>query len=147
MDSWGGHHQVTTDALLSIFDREVAGTIELTQADRVLYTVCEIRAAVATRNLVRRLGSDNVVDAIRSASEAFVAIGAVQFVRDLNRAEDEVASAPTAARRRQCLAVLEDRLLCTEDPIDVLIARYAWGRRRAGVRGPSRTPFATSKSA
>jgi hypothetical protein len=73
-----------------------------------------------------RLGEVNPLGELRAATDAFVAIGASQFVRDLRRAADDFSDAGTAGRRRHCLAVLEDRLLCTEDPVDVLIAQYAW---------------------
>jgi hypothetical protein len=146
MDSWDGHHPVTTTALLSIFDSAVNGTIDLTVADRVLYTVCEIRSAVATRNLVRHLGREDTVGVLRSCADAFSAIGAAQSARDLRRAADDVATARTASRQRQCRAVLEDRLLCTEDAVDALIARYAWGRLKARARRPDRTPLAAPTS-
>jgi len=141
MQVWDGHLPVTRSTLLAIFDRKTTGTIELAPADRVLYTVCEVRCAVATRNLVSRLGGDDTVGALGRARAAFEAIGAVQFVRDLNRARDELAAASTARQRRHCLAVLEDRLLCTDDPIDLLIARHAWACMRGCLRAPTNPTF------
>ena len=136
MESWSGHHPVTTAALLSIFDSKDAGTIHLTTADQVLYTVCEIRCAVATRNLIDRLGRQDPAGALGRAIAAFTEIGAVRFVRDLRRASADLAAAPTAARRRQCLSILEDRLFCIEDFIDSLIAWYVWGQLRSCLGDP-----------
>jgi hypothetical protein len=143
---WGGHRPLTTTALQSIFDKRLAGEAGLTVADRVLYTVCEIRCAVATRSLVRRLRSEDSIGAIRRASTAFAAIGAVQYARDLDRAAGEFANALTSGLRQQCLAVLEDRLLCTEDPIDALIAHYAWGCLVDCLRSANQSQFGTSLS-
>lgn len=143
MDRWRGHLPVTTTALEAIFAKRLAGAATLTMADRVLYTACEMRCAVAMRNIVQLLGSEDPIGVLRGAATAFATIGAVHFVRDLQRAADEIARAPTPGRRRHCLAVLEDRLLCTDDPIDTLIARYASGCLRDCLRSADPSLFGT----
>jgi hypothetical protein len=95
-------------------------------AEWVIETVCEIRSAIALRNLRSRLDVADPLEALHRASSAFEIIGAMHFARALRAAADGVGSASTPTKRRHCLGALEDQLLCSDDPIDSLIARYRW---------------------
>ena len=107
--------------------------------ERVMYTVCEIRSAIAMRDLRSRLDVANPVDALHRASSAFEAIGAMHFARALRGAADGVKNASTPAKRRHCLGALEDQLLCSDDPIESLIAHYLWncgGAHHSALESP-----------
>lgn len=132
MRTWHGHRRVTTEALLSVFDRLLAGATTLSPAEQTLYTTCELWAAVVTRTLVGVLRRDPD-DSLRSAAKAFATIGAHQVAATLRRGADDVAVAGTATRRRACLAAVEDRLVCTDDAVDLLIAGYARRYLRGGA--------------
>jgi hypothetical protein len=125
---WRGHSQVTSAALLSLLERVVAGQTEFSRAERLFCVACEFWAAVNARELDAHLGSE-VGDPLRDARFAFSAIGAKYVVKILHQAAVEAAgSRSTGVRRR--FADIEEQLLCVPDPVDMLIARFAWRHLR-----------------
>jgi hypothetical protein len=57
---------------------------------------------------------------------AFSAIGAEYVVKILHQAAVEAAGSRSRGARRQRIADVEEQLLCVPDPVDILIARFAW---------------------
>ncbi len=117
------HVRVTVAALLAILDRVTTGGGDLTQEEHTLFTACEIWAAAGMRALPRLLGRQPA-DGLRSASTAFVAIGATQTADALRRAA-EVAEVSTPRQRFRQLQELGERLRSSIEPVDMLIARFA----------------------
>jgi hypothetical protein len=123
VDTWRGHFPVTSVALLSILNRAADGQREFSHAERVFYLACEFWAAVNARELEAHLDPD-AADPLHDARLAFSAIGAERIV-DVLRHADIPGAARAKRGRRQCVAATEERLLCTQDSVDVLIAEFA----------------------
>jgi predicted RecB family endonuclease len=115
---------MTSACLLPILRSAVLGDREFSRSERIFYTVCEFRAAIAARALASHLGSD-VLDTLQDAVIAFSEIGARGVADTLNRAVSDIAMADTRLERQQRLGTLESELNQTTDPVDQLIARYA----------------------
>ena len=124
MGTWRGHLPITCEMLLPILERAAAGANDFSRAERILYTTCEFWAAVGTRSIVAHLGSE-VVDNLQNAIIAFSTIGAEHVESTLNAVNCALANARTKQGRLECLAALEHDLPKTQDPVDVLIARFA----------------------
>jgi hypothetical protein len=130
---WRGHSQVTSVALLSLLERVVAGQTEFSRAERLFCVACEFWAAVNARELDAHLSSE-MGDPLSDARFAFSAIGAKYVVKILNQAAVGAAGSRSRGARRQRIADVEEQLLCASDPVDILIARFAWhlrGERRS----------------
>jgi hypothetical protein len=133
-NNWHGHFPVTHTALLSLLNRAAAGHMEFSRVERLLCVACEFWAAVNARELDAHLSSE-VGDPLRDARFAFSAIGAKYVVKILHQAAVEAAG--SRSRRgacRQRIADIEEQLLCVPDPVDILIARFAWRHLREEQR-------------
>jgi hypothetical protein len=135
---WRGHSQVTSVALLSLLERAVAGQAEFSLAERLFCIACEFWAAVNARELDAHLSSE-VGDPLRDARFAFSAIGAKYVVKILHQAAVETAGSRSRGARRQRIADIEGQLLWVPDPVDILIARFAWRHLREERRSIART--------
>jgi hypothetical protein len=120
---WRGHLPITSVALLAILNRAADGQTLFSRVERVFYLACEFWAAVNARELEAHLDPD-AADPLHDARLAFSAIGAERIV-DVLRHADIAGSARTKRGRRQCVAATEERLLRTQDSVDVLIAEFA----------------------
>ena len=118
--------------------------LHLTSAEQILYTACEVRAAAATGDLIRRLHVKDPCAVFQGAIKAFTTIGALQYVCELQRAANDYSGSLTAYRRRRCLATLEAGLLGTQEPIDELIALYAEICHSAGGDYPAENPLSAT---
>jgi hypothetical protein len=121
--AWRGHLPITSVALLSILNRAIAGQMLFSRVERVFYLACEFWAAVNARELEAHLDPD-AADPLHDARLAFSAIGAERIV-DVLRHADIAGGARAQRGRRQCVAATEERLLRTQDSVDVLIAEFA----------------------
>jgi hypothetical protein len=130
---WRGHSRVTSVALLSLLERAVAGQTEFSRTERLFCVACEFWAAVNARELDAHLSSE-VGDPLRDVRFAFSAIGAEYVVKILHQTAVEAAGSRWRCARRQRIAEVEEQLLCVPDPVDMLIARFAWRYLRKGQR-------------
>jgi hypothetical protein len=124
-NGWHGHFPVTYSALLSLLSRAAAGHMEFSRVERLLCVACEFWAAVNARELDAYLDS-NVSDRLRDARFAFSEIGAEHVVNALHQTAIDTAGPRSIGERRERIADIEERLLRVPDPVDVLIARFAW---------------------
>jgi hypothetical protein len=124
-NGWHGHFPVTCVALLPLLTRAAAGHTEFSRAERLLCVACEFWAAVNACELDAHLDS-NASDRLRDARFAFSEIGAEHVVNALHQTAIDPAGAPSNGARRQRIADIEERLLRVPDPVDMLIARFAW---------------------
>jgi hypothetical protein len=130
---WRGHSQVTSVALLSLLERAAAGQTEFSRAERLLYVACEFWAAVNAREIDAHLSSE-VGDPLRDVRFAFSAIGAKHVVKILHQAAVEATGSRSKDARKERIADIEEQLLCVPDPVDTLIARFAWRHLREEQR-------------
>ena len=124
-NAWHGHFPVTCVALLPLLTRAAAGHTEFSRAERLLCVACEFWAAVNACELDAHLDS-NAGDRLRDARFAFSEIGAEHVVNALHQTAIDSAGAPSNGARRQRIADIEEQLLRVPDPVDMLIARFAW---------------------
>jgi hypothetical protein len=124
-NGWCGHFPVTYIALLSLLSRAAAGHMEFSRAERLLSVACEFWSAVNACELDAYLDSD-VHDRLRDARFAFSEIGAEHVVHVLHQIAIDAAGPRPLGERRERMADIEERLLRAPDPVDMLIARFAW---------------------
>jgi hypothetical protein len=122
---WHGHFPVTCAALLPLLTSAAAGQMEFSRVERLLWVACEFWAAVNACELDAHLGS-NVPDRLRDARFAFSEIGAENVVNALHQSAIDLAATRSNGERRRRIADIEEQLLLAPDPVDVLIARFAW---------------------
>jgi hypothetical protein len=112
--------------MLSLLTRAAAGDMEFSRAERLLCVSCEFWAAVNARELDAHLDS-NVSERLRDARFAFSEIGAEHVVNALHQTAIHSAGTRSGVERRQrIVADIEERLLRAPDPVDMLIAQFAW---------------------
>jgi hypothetical protein len=121
---WGGHLPITSEMLLPILQRAASGANDFTYAERILYTACEFRAAVAARTIVTHLGSETR-DNLHNAILAFTALGALRFASALSAALCALTDTPTKRHLYRRLRALENDLIDSKESIDHLIADFA----------------------
>jgi hypothetical protein len=124
-NDWHGHFPVTHTALLSLLNRAAAGHMEFSRVERLLCVACEFWAAVNACELDAYLDS-NTSDRLRDARFAFSEIGAEHVVHALHQTAIDAAGPRSIGERSKRIADIEERLLRVPDPVDMLIARFAW---------------------
>ena len=123
--AWHGHFPVTYAALLPLLTRASAGQMGFSRVERLLCVACEFWAAVNAGELETHLDS-NISDRLRDARFAFSEIGAEHVVNALHQTAIAVAGMRSTGERRRRIADIQERLLRVPDPVDALIARFAW---------------------
>jgi hypothetical protein len=121
-NGWHGHFPVTCVALLTLLNRAASGQIEFSRIARLLCVACEFWAAANARELGAHLDFERD-DPLRDARFAFSAIGAEHVVDVLHRAIDARAQSHSSGA---IIADMEDLLTRVQEPVDMLIARFAW---------------------
>ena len=124
-NDWHGHFPITYIALLSLLSRAAAGHREFSRVERLLSVACEFWAAVNARELDAYLDS-NMNDRLRDARFAFSEIGAEHVVHALHQTAIDAAGPRSIGERSKRIADIEERLLRVPEPVDMLIARFAW---------------------
>jgi hypothetical protein len=124
-NGWHGHFPVTYIALLSLLSRAAAGHREFSRVERLLCVACEFWAAVNARELDAYLDS-NMNDRLRDARFAFSEIGAEHVVHALHQTPIADAGPRWIREHSKRIADIEERLVQAPDPVDTLIARFAW---------------------
>src|SRR5580693_204918 len=124
MERWQRYLPLSSARLLPTFDRAVQKSLQFSPAERALFMACEFWSAVLARSLIAHSGS-NAVDVLRYMSILFSAMGAQAVASEIDVAIGECAGAHDPQVQRQCLGKLQESLLKTRDPVDLLIARLA----------------------
>jgi hypothetical protein len=122
---WPGHFPVTSVALVSLLDRLAEREASFSAAERILFVACEFWSAFNSGELDSHFDL-KAQDPTRHARMALRIVGAIQFAKSLERE----ALGPPGGRadipRRRRLAILVEKLRRINEPVDLLIARFAW---------------------
>jgi hypothetical protein len=124
MDRWQEYLPVSSASLLSTFDRAIQRRVQFSPPERALFMACEFWTAVLARRLVAHSGP-GALDTLRYMSILYSAMGAHAVANEIVIAIGEWCGDPDAQAQRQCLGKLQENLLKTGDPVDLLIARLA----------------------
>ena len=133
--SWQGHFPVTTVAMMSLLERAGAGETKFSPAERVLFVACEFWCAFHAEELESHLDL-KAEDPTRDARAAFRILGAQQVANALDRGVLGPPGGRANVRRRHRLLELDAKLRLVTEPIDLLIARFAWRHMSAQRRVP-----------
>jgi hypothetical protein len=132
---WQGHFPVTTVAMMSLLERAAAGETKFTPAERILFVACEFWCAFNAGELESHLDL-KAEDPTRDARVAFRILGAQQVANALDRGALGPAGGRASMRRRQRLLDLDANLRRSTEPVDLMIARFAWRHMSAQRRVP-----------
>jgi hypothetical protein len=137
--AWRGHFPVTCVAMMSLLDRAAAGQEKFSPAERVLFVACEFWSAVNAVELDAffDLKAD---DPTRDARVALRIVGAVKLADMLDRGVLGPAGGRASARRQRRLSELEASFREIAEPVDLLIARFAW-RQMSAQRRTLNSPY------
>jgi len=124
MTDWPGHSPTTSSALLSLMLRARRGNTEFSRAQRVLFTVCEFRAAAMHGALRRYLGSTAAAQ-LEIAEACYRALGLTGTAAVLRRNRVRLLKRPSAELLTAAIADLETSLARLREPVDETIARFA----------------------
>jgi hypothetical protein len=130
---WQGHFPVTCVALMSLLDRAVAGEEKFSPAERVLFVACEFWSAVNAVELDAYFDL-KAKDPTRDARVALRIVGAVKLADMLDGGVLGPAGGRASVRRRRRLLELEASFRCIAEPVDLLLARFAWRQMTAQRR-------------
>jgi hypothetical protein len=122
---WPGHFPVTCVALMSLLDRAAAGEGKFSTAERVLFVACEFWSAFNAGELDAYFDL-KAKDPTRDARVALRIVGAVKLAGMLDQGVLGPAGGRAGVRRLRRLADLEVRLRDADEPMDLLLARFAW---------------------
>ena len=123
--SWQGHFRVTCVALMSLLERTLSGEEQFSSAERMLFVACEFWAAFNAGELDTYfdLKAD---DPMRDARTALRVVGDAQVADLLEAGALGPAGGRANTRRRQRLSDVEQKIAALQEPVDLLIARFAW---------------------
>jgi hypothetical protein len=110
--------------MMSLLDRLAAGEVDFSPAERALFVACEFWSAFNAAELDSYFDL-KAADPMRDAREALAFVGAVQMAYALDLA-DLGPAGRAGIRRRQRLSELTESLRRVDEPVDLLIARFAW---------------------
>ncbi len=127
---WQGHFPVTCIAMMSLLDRAAAGAVKFSPAERVLFVACEFWSAVNAVELEAYFDL-NAEDPTRDARVALRIVGAVKLAELLDRGVLGPAGSRASVRRRRRLLELEATFRQIAEPVDLLLARFAWRQMTA----------------
>jgi hypothetical protein len=119
-----GHLPATRARLSAILERVGRGNNEFTLAERVFVAACEFWVLAMGREL-HALTNLRAIGKLRFAAMVFEAIGAVGVAGALQAAHIDMVQLKTQAQRRGRLMLLEERLLLSREPVDILLAHLA----------------------
>jgi hypothetical protein len=137
--TWPGHFPVTSVALVSLLDRVAEGEASFSAAERILFVACEFWSAFNSGELDSHFDL-KAEDPTRHSRMALRIVGAVQFAKSLERGVLGPPGGRANIPRRRRLAILEEKLRRINEPVDLLIARFAWhylATHRPKTRAPA----------
>lgn len=121
---WSGHSAVTRRRLLTILERAAGGLQDFSVAERALHMACEFWAAVESQTLQVFLGPTPAKQ-MRYFATIYGAIGATEVAREVAASAEAVRLAGSSSRCAAGIALLQERLRDTTDPLNDLIARFS----------------------
>jgi hypothetical protein len=136
---WQGHFPVTCVAMMSLLDRVAAGEEKFSPAERVLFVACEFWSAVNAVELDAYFDL-KAEDPTRDARVALRIVGAVKLADMLDRGVLGPAGGRASVSRRRRLSELEASFRGIAEPVDLLLARFAW-RQMTAQRHTSNPQF------
>ena len=146
---WPGHFPVTSVALLSLLERVSGGERRFSPAERVLFVACEFWSAFNAGELDSYFDL-KAEDPTHDSRIALRVIGASEIASALDQGVLGPAGGRAEPRRRRRLVILEEKMRGISEPIDLLIARFAWRcmttQRRSAVDIPFHAPPGTFDS-
>jgi hypothetical protein len=122
---WPGHFPVTSVALMSLLDRAAAGETKFSTAERVLFVACEFWSAFNAAELEAYFDL-KAEDPTRETRVALRIVGAVKLAGMLDQGVLGPPGGRASVRRRRRLVDLDARLRNAGEPVDLLLARFAW---------------------
>jgi hypothetical protein len=122
---WQGHYPVTCVAMMAMMDRASAGDQRFSPAERILFVACEFWAAHNAAELDAYFDL-KAPDPTRDARVALRIVGAAQLANALDQGVLGPPGGRASAKRKKRLVELEARLRQIDEPVDLLIARFAW---------------------
>ena len=137
---WPGHFPVTSVALLSMLERIADGERRFSPAERILFVACEFWSAFNAGEL-DGLFDLKAEDPTRDTRIALHVVGAIKMAESLNQGVLGPAGGRADARRRRRLVLLEDRMRLISEPVDLLLARFAWRCMTTRQSSAADTPF------
>ena len=136
---WRGHFPVTCVAMMSLLDRAAAGEEKFSLAERVLFVACEFWSAVNAAELEAYFDL-KAEDPTRDARAALRIVGAVKLADMLDGGVLGPAGGRASFTRRRRLLELETSFRGIAEPVDLLLARFAW-RQMTAQRRNSKAQF------
>ena len=140
---WPGHFPVTSVALLSMLERIAGGERRFSPAERILFVACEFWSAFNAGELDGYFDL-KAEDPTRDSRIALQIVGATQMAGTLDQGALGPPGGRADIRRRRRLVILEEKMARISEPVDLLIARFAWRcmttKRRAATDIPFRPP-------
>jgi hypothetical protein len=147
---WSGHFPVTCVAMMSVLERATDGEPSFTPAERILFVACEFWSAFNAGELDSYFDL-KAQDPTRDARLALRIVGAVKLANTLDRGVLGSAIGRAGIRRRGRLLHVEAKLRGIAEPVDLLLARFAWRylstqRRRSAVTVIPEQPQESSRT-
>ncbi|MDB6099702.1 MAG: hypothetical protein JWN58_2405 [Gammaproteobacteria bacterium] len=133
---WQGHFPVTCVAMMSLLDRAAAGEEKFSPAERVLFVACEFWSALNAVELEAYFDL-KAEDPTRDARVALRIVGAVKLADMLDRGVLGPAGGRASVRRRRRVLELQADFRGITEPVDLLLARFAWRQMTAQRRAPN----------
>jgi hypothetical protein len=130
---WQGHFPVTCVAMMSLLDRAATGEEKFSPAERVLFVACEFWSAVNAVELETYFDL-KAEDPTRDARVALRIVGAVKLADMLDPGVLGPAGGRASVRRRHKLLELQGDFRDITEPVDLLLARFAWRQMTAQRR-------------
>lgn len=124
---WCGHHASTEFVLDAATSRVARLASPPLLQELILFTACELRVAVARRNLMALMGADPVMR-LHAARYALAEIGATREVRLLSAAIAGYAHDLGARQPAKWVQSLEESLAASAEYLDVQISLFAVNR-------------------
>jgi hypothetical protein len=111
--------------MLSLLDRALSGEKKFSPAERVLFVACEFWSAVNAVELETHLDL-KAEDPTRDARVALRIVGAAKLAEMLNSGVLGRPGGRASAKRRRRLLELAESFRSIDEPVDLLLARFAW---------------------
>ena len=111
--------------MMSVLERAAGGENSFSPAERILYVACEFWSAFNAGELDSYFDL-SAEDPTRDARLALRLVGAIKFANQLERGVLGAAIGRANIRRRGRLVHVEARLRSVVEPVDLLLARFAW---------------------
>ena len=129
--AWGGHLHATRVALAMIYEHATRGNGALSQNERILTRICELRCALASGEWLGRLKA-NCLSELAAARFALNEVGAMSLAAYISDTAAALRRVSLVQQRNTLLGKLERDLNAAGPALDASIARFAQGLLDAG---------------